>query len=576
MTEKRQKGLPMYPGSIKLYLILILLIIGESIAIIAQAYFLARAITNLFERMPINDVVTDIGFFFVAFLIRYLLTHVQSAAAEKYAIKTATMLRESVFHTYFHRAAGWTQKIGTGHIVTLAMEGVDHVKTYLEIIGIRMIKTFILPPLIVIFVYTYDKQSAFVLVAAVPIIIMFMILLGVAAQKMADKQYVTYKRLSNHFIDSLRGLETLAYLGKSKSHGKQIGRVSEEYRKATMRTLRIAFTSSFALDFFTSLSIAFVAVGLGLRLIDGTVILLPALTILILAPEYFSPIKQVGKDYHATLDGQMAMGEIDAFVTEDTSTPLAVNKTVPKWSATGELTFTNLSVTVEDKALLHGLSFTAKHGLNGIIGTSGAGKTTLLQVLAGRMQHTEGSITLSGQIVNTLHDASWSEQIAYIPQHPYIFPLSLANNIRFYQPDATDASVEELVDQIGLRDFVDTLPNGINEKIGEGGRILSGGQDQRIAIARALLSEKQVILLDEPTAHLDIETEYEVKQLVLRLFADKFVFLATHRLHWMKEMDHIYMLSAGELIASGTHETLMQEAGPYEQFLAWGRGENDA
>src|SRR5690625_432695 len=577
MTEKRKKGLPMYPGAVPLYICLTILIIGESIAIIAQAYFLARAITNLFERIPIVDVVSDIGFFFVAFLIRYVLSHIQSAFAEKHAIKTATMLRESVFHTYFHRASTAIQKIGTGHVVTLAMEGVDNVKKYIEIIGIRMIKTFILPAFIAIFVYTIDKKSAFILVGAVPIIIMFMILLGLAAQKMADKQYVTYKRLSNHFTDSLRGLETLAYIGKSKAHGKQIERVSEDYRKATMKTLRVAFLSSFALDFFTSLSIAFVAVGLGLRLIDGEILLLPALTILVLAPEYFSPIKQVGTDYHATLDGQIAMEDIDGFITAEASTanvPSSIH--VPTWSRMSTLTIQDITVQIGEKTLLHPLQLTAKHGLNGIIGTSGAGKTTLLQVLAGRMDPTSGTIYINDKPFESSNDASWSEQIAYIPQHPYIFPLSLADNIRFYEPNASDEAVEELVNQIGLRDFVDALPNGIHEQIGEGGRMLSGGQEQRIAIARALVSKKQVILLDEPTAHLDIETEYEVKQLVLRLFADKFVFLATHRLHWMKEMDHIYMLSAGELIASGTHETLMQEAGPYEQFLAWGRGENDA
>src|SRR5690625_4675716 len=477
--KKRAKGLPMFPGAIQTYTKLSFLIIGEGIFVIAQAFYLARAITFLFEGHLLSEVVRDIGLFFVAFICRYLIIYVEQIIAENYASHTVKKLRHDVIIRYLHDDIHLRQRLGTGHLVTLAVEGIDHLKTYVEMIGIRVIKTVVVPGLIVIFIFFYDVISAVILIVTVPIVIIFMILLGMAAEKMADKQYKTYTRLANHFIDSLKGLETLMYLGKSKSHAKSISYVSGEYRKATMRTLRVAFLSSFALDFFTSLSIAFVAVGLGFRLIDGTVILLPALTILILAPEYFSPIKQVGKDYHATLDGQMAMGEIDAFVTEDTSTPLAVNKTVPKWSATGELMFTDLSVTVEDKALLHGLSFTAKHGLNGIIGTSGAGKTTLLQVLAGRMQHTEGSISLSGQVVNTLHDASWSEQIAYIPQHPYIFPLSLANNIRFYQPDATDASVEELVDQIGLRDFVDTLPNGIDEKIGEGGRILSGGQDQR-------------------------------------------------------------------------------------------------
>lgn len=578
MTEKRQKGLPMYPGAIKTYSFLTFFIIGESIAIIAQAYFLARAITNLFDRMPISDAFASIGLFFIAYMIRYVLSHVQAAIAEKFALQTATMLREKVFHTYFNRPASKIQKLGTGYIITLAMEGVDHVKAYVEIIGIRMIKTFILPIMIVVFTYTIDKKSAFFFIVTVPVIIIFMILLGIAAQKMADKQYVTYKRLSNHFIDSLRGLETLTYLGEAKRHGKQIGRVSDDYRQATMKTLRIAFLSSFALDFFTSLSIAFIAVGLGLGLIDGNVLLMPALTILILAPEYFSPIKQVGKDYHATLDGQIAMGEINQFIEDDTDIAKVTDSqtSIPTWSHASSLQLENVTITVEDKVLLESVSMTAKHGLNGIIGTSGAGKTTILQVLAGRIEPTAGTVKINGQTVDTLHDAAWSEQLAYIPQHPYIFPLSLADNIRFYQPNASNENVEAIVTDIGLRLFVDNLPNGIHEKIGEGGRILSGGQEQRIAIARALLSEKQIILLDEPTAHLDIETEYEIKQLVLGLFADKFVFLATHRLHWMKEMKQIYMLDAGEIVATGTHASLVNQPGPYKEFLNWRRGDNDA
>lgn len=569
MNTRRQKGLPMYPGAVKTYSGLTLLIIGESIAIIAQAYFLARAITSLFDRLPIDEVFTYIGVFFLAYVLRYLLSHGQAAIAEKFALETATTLRESVFHAYFHRPSAAIQKFGTGHIITLAMEGVDHVKTYVEIIGIRMIRTFILPIAIVIFTYTIDKKSAFVLVIAVPTIIMFMILLGLAAQKMADKQYVTYKRLSNHFIDSLRGLETLTYLGKGKAHGKQIGKVSEDYRTATMKTLRLAFLSSFALDFFTSLSIAFVAVGLGLRLIDGVILLLPALTILILAPEYFSPIKQVGKDYHATLDGQLAMNEINHFIADekDPVDQTTAAEIAPIWDKSASLHFEKIAVEIEGADLLKEVTFTAKHGLNGIIGTSGAGKTTLLQILAGRLAPNSGQISINNHGVVQLHDSNWSEQLAYIPQHPYIFPLSLADNIRFYQPDASDEAVEDIIRKIDLQHFVDSLPNGIHENIGEGGRTLSGGQEQRIAIARALLSEKQIILLDEPTAHLDIETEYEIKQLILDLFTDKCVFLATHRLHWMEQMDQVYMLQQGKLIAHGAHKHLIENAHVYKHFF---------
>lgn len=542
METKRKKGLPLYAGAVSLYSWLILVLLGESVAIIAQAYFLASAITQLFEGAGFEAVITDIIFFLGSFALRYILQHTAAHLSERHALETASHLRESLFQTYFYKRD--SLNIGTGHFITLAMEGVDHVKAYIEIIGVRMIKTMILPTLVVLFVFFMDRKSAFILIGAVPIIIFFMILLGIAAEKKADKQYTTYKRLSNHFLDSLRGLETLAYIGRSKQHGKQIGKVSEDYRKATMKTLRVAFLSSFALDFFTSLSIAFVAVGLGLRLIDGTVLLFPALTILILAPEYFAPIKQVGKDYHATLDGQIAMAEIEQ-VLEQKVVAQKEDSQIPIFTKESKLRLNSVTVKKEDVALLQSVDITFHQGLLGLIGPSGAGKTTLLQLLAGRLTPTEGHIELDDYKLASLDHEGWEDQVAYIPQHPYIFPLTLADNIRFYEPTALDSEIEQLIQQIGLSSFVESLPNRIHEKIGEGGRTLSGGQEQRIALARALLSDKNIILLDEPTAHLDIETEYEVKQLILQLFQDKFVLIATHRMHWLTDMDGVYEINQG-------------------------------
>src|SRR5699024_9806622 len=250
-----------------------------------------------------------------------------------------------------------------------------------------------------------------------------------------------------------------AYIGRSKQHGKQIGKVSEDYRKATMKTLRIAFLSSFALDFFTSLSIAFVAVGLGFRLIDGAILLFPALTILLLAPEYFSPIKQVGKDYHATLDGQLAMAEIHALLKSEHP----INRQEQEKGVPGNIEriqAEKLTVIIDEKQLLSNVSFRVTHGWVGIIGESGAGKTTLLQALAGYNLATSGALYMNEQTEIRSARFGWTEQIAYIPQDPYIFPLSLADNMRFYAPDCSDEKIEVMIEKLDLKELVRQLPNG--------------------------------------------------------------------------------------------------------------------
>lgn len=542
MKQTRTRGLPLYKGSNLLHGLLVPFTLIEVAAIISQAFFLARAVTFLFNGNPAGDVWSDIGFFFLAFVLRHVTSHIQTMLAERHAEQTARTLRSQLMRTYFSRNAFFIQKKGTGHLATLTMDGVDQVKGYLEIISIRMISTLIIPAVIVMYIWTVDVTSAIILVVTVPVVIMFMILFGKAAQVMADKQYETYKRLSNHFVDSLKGLETLIFLGKSKAHAKKMDHVNTDYRKATMRTLKVAFMSSFALDFFTSISIAFVAVSLGLRLIDGQVELWPALTILMLAPEYFSPIKQIGKDYHATLNGQVAMAEIDDVLESDVR-----DRTLQRAPSTDlktimydfHLTFTNVSVEMEGVEVLHQLSLRIPSGWTGIVGPSGSGKTTLISVLAGRINPISGTIKVGKEEVKALDYPDWYEQIAYIPQQPYIFPLTLADNIRFYAPEATDVTIQQIATDIGLGDFIKRLPKGIYEPIGEGGRMLSGGQEQRVAIARVFLSNKPVILLDEPTAHLDIETEYEIKQVMRRVFSDKQVVFATHRLHWLHDMDAI-------------------------------------
>lgn len=563
----RRKGLPTHPGSKKLYIIVSIFTLFEAIAVTAQAIFVARAVTSLFEGAQATDVLQEIGFFLLAFLSRQTLALLKRFLAERFAEKMGKDLHEQLIDSYFKHGQHFVNVYGTGRLVTLAVEGIDQIKTYVEKTIPRMIGVAIIPVVIVIYVFTVDVISAVILILTVPIIIIFMILLGLAAQKMADRQYHTYRILSNHFVDSLKGLETLKYLGRSIKHIRNIGLVSEQYRKATLKTLRVAFLSSFALDFFTSLSIAFVAVGLGFRLIEGAITLFPALTILILAPEYFLPIRQVGSDYHATLDGQIALDEVEKIIEKREAIPERPEKLFDKADNSLHIQLENVSISTDDKEILQDISFSWHGtGMVGIVGHSGAGKSTLINILAGYLHPNQGIIKVNGQETKTLYHQQWLEQIAYIPQHPYIFPTSLANNIRFYEPDAPDDAIEEIIDQIGMRSFVDQLPDGIHERIGEGGRMLSGGQEQRIAMARALLSKRQIILLDEPTAHLDIETEYEIRQIMLELFKDKLVFFATHRMHWMKQMDYLLVLEQGRLVEQGDRQSLLEQRGTYYQL----------
>ncbi|WP_420729218.1 thiol reductant ABC exporter subunit CydD [Bacillus cereus] len=558
---KRKRGLPSYPGSRILYVALTIISILEAFSIIAQTIFLARAITFLFHGETVQTILSEVVYFGIAFAARNIVVRTSQILVERFAEKTGSLLRKQLIEAYFTLGPRYVQTVGTGHLVTLLIEGIEKFKTYIELTIPKMIRSSIVPGLIVLYVFTLDIESGIILVVTIPIVIIFMILLGLAAQKMADSQYEIYRVLSNHFVDTLKGLETLKYLGKSEQHEGKIEKVSKRYRKATMRTLRVAFLSSFALDFFTSLSIAFVAVGLGIRLIDGTIILLPALTILILAPEYFLPIKQVGANYHATLDGQIAMEQIEEILQQQKGIQKKDLNEDIVWNASSSLKLQDIKVnnTESEKAILEGINFTWEgNGAIGVIGESGAGKSTLIDVLAGFLSLSSGKMLVNGLEVDGSTREDWQKNIAYIPQQPYIFPLSLKDNIRFYETNATDEEVERVINEVGLRSLVTSLPNGIHERIGEGGRMLSGGQEQRVAMARALLSKKPIILLDEPTAHLDIETEFEIKQAMLRLFNGKLVFLATHRLHWMKQMDHILILNKGEMKESGTYEELLE------------------
>ncbi|ODA11611.1 MULTISPECIES: thiol reductant ABC exporter subunit CydD [Paenibacillus] len=555
-------------------LLLAALSLLQGAAVIAQAVFLAKAVTILFNKNPLVMAWPSLALFFAAFAMRHTMIWLQRRTAGRFAEASGASLRERLLARLFERGPGFAAQEGSGKLVTLALDGMDRFRTYLELSIPRMIDMMAVTILVLVYVFTLDVISGVILTTTMPILVGFFILLGLAARKQADKQWRSYRLLSHHFTDSLRGLQTLRFLGRSQEHGETVGKVSDQYRTATMRTLRVAFLSSFALDFFSMLSVAFVAVGLGLRLISGSVGLEAALAVLILAPEYFMPIRQLGSDYHASLDGKEAWGAIRSILsTEDDATKpnkQAANDKGLDITGQDSLVMSDVCLLNEDgSARLEHVSAHVEPHMNmiGIVGASGAGKTTLLSLLGGFADPTSGELLLNGCGLAGDAKAEWQRHIAYIPQHPYLFSASLADNIRFYEPEASNQQIEWAIDAVGLRELVDGLPGGLNEPIGEAGRTLSGGQAQRIALARALLSNRPVVLLDEPTAHLDIETEWELKQTILSVLKHKRMFLATHRLHWMPEMDCVWMMDQGRLEEVGSHQQLIARKGAYYRLL---------
>lgn len=546
----------------------------QSIAIILQAKWLAEVISALFAGAKLQEQFGGAVLFLLAFIVRQISALLQQKIAYRFAEQTGKELRKQVMEKLFELGPRFAKREGTGNLVTLVLDGVTKFRNYLELFLPRMLATGLTPALILLYVFTLDITAAVILILTLPILIIFLILVGLAARKQMDRQWKSYRTLSNHFVDSLRGLETLKFLGHSKRHSESIERVSDSYRSATMRTLRVAFLSSFSLDFFTMLSVASVAVSLGLRLIDGNMTLLTGLTILILAPEYFLPVRMVGADYHATLDGKEAGEAMDAIIAEGEAEQAALARlpegTSLDWRADSVMKLSSLSVRHEEEGQpsLDRVSLELNgFGKIGIIGESGAGKSTLIDVLGGFLRPTEGEIELGRAKLGDLASPEWRKQITYIPQNPYIFSGSLADNIAFYSPDASRAAIEQAAADAGLGALAASLPQGYDEPIGGGGRPLSGGQEQRVALARALLSERPVLLLDEPTAHLDIETEYELKATMLPLFEGRLVLLATHRLHWMREMDRIIVMEQGRMVETGSHDELVARKGAYYQLM---------
>lgn len=540
-----------------------------AVFIATQALSLAWALTELWKGASLLEQIPWLALFACCFAVRQLAKNRESIMLDSFAEARAKEFRESLRARIFDNASTLVQREGTGNLATLQIEGVDRVESYLRMVLPRTVTLVVVPVVLLVLLVYLDWVSALIGLLVFPAIILQMVLIGHTAKQQAGAQHAEYQRLANHFLDTIRGIDTLKLFGRSTEQADKIYDSSERFREATMKTLRTATLSGAVLDAFSTISIAAVAVMLGFRLVDGSLSLFPALAALIIMPDYFRPIREFASDYHATLDGKNALASllaiIDAPVANESS-----EETIELTDQTKRFRLSDVSYSYEDhRALKHITLDLPAHGVIGLIGASGCGKSTLSHLLAGTHTPESGFFDIDGERLSSLDVVSWTRHVAYLPQNPHLFNDTLRANVAFYRPDATDEQIDQAIRVAGLEDLVSSLPEGLDTIVGEGSRGVSGGQAQRIALARvALHRDCRVLVLDEPTAHLDIETELDLKERLLPLMEGKLVFFATHRLHWLSSFDQTILLDHGSVVCAGSTAEMCATNETFRRFVS--------
>lgn len=553
----------------------VLLSLVGGLLVIGQAALLSRIIDRAFLGGAARSQLGGLFLLLIAAIaLRALNQAAVRVAAAAVAARVKEDLRRRVVDHLLKLGPSYTQHERSGELALTAADGVEALDSFFRDYLPALFTSLLVPLVILFVVLPVDLLTFVVLLVTAPLIPLFMSLIGKAAGALAQSRYAQLGQMSAHFLDVMQGLTTLKLFNRSRPQLAIIEYMTDRYRQSTLSVLRVAFLSAFVLELLATISVAVVAVEIGLRLLYGRILFQQALFLLIVAPEFYLPLRQLGAKFHAGRDGAAAAGRIFAILNAPLPEPEG-GRPVPAYT---HLHFDAVSVSFAggERSALQAFSLTIREGEHvALVGPTGSGKSTVANLLLRFVQPDAGRILLSGASgrapagvpLSDVDAAAWRAQIAWVPQRGYLFNVSVADNIRIGRPEASDADVVAAAQAAGAHRFIRRLPQGYDTILGENATRLSGGQAQRIALARAFLRDARLYIFDEATASLDSENEAAILPNLKALTAGATVVTIAHRLETVRDADRIIVLDGGRIVEAGAHDQLIRRRGPYFQLL---------
>jgi ATP-binding cassette, subfamily C, bacterial CydD len=565
--------------------ITIMMGISGGVFAILQAYLVSKVISGVFlEAYNLSGSVLNLASLSLVIFFRALAAWVSERTASSLSLHIKTNLREKLFNHLLSLGPLHAQGERAGELIHTSIEGIESLDQYFSQYLPQLFLAALVPMTILVFVFPIDLISGLILLLTAPLIPVFMILIGSLADSMTRKQWQTLSRMSAYFLDVLQGLTTLKIFGRSREQIKVIAAVSERYRETTMQVLRVAFLSALSLELIATISTAILAVGIGLRLLyspsgDGLlgITFQQAFFILLLAPEYYLPLRLLGTRFHAGMAGVAAAERIFEILDIPVSTNFQDPSNPKRELKSGKpplIRFSNISFTYPDgRSALEDLSFELSPGkATALVGPSGAGKSSLAQLLLRFIEPQKGKISINDLPLDRFSPETWWQMVAWVPQNPYLFNDTVANNISLGKPGADKESVIRAAKQALAHDFILSLPEGYDTLIGERGLRLSGGEAQRVALARAFLRDAPIVILDEASANLDPQTEANLYRGIQQLMRGRTTLIIAHRLATVIGCDRILVLENGRLAESGTYSSLTRMGGVFQRLVQASHG----